>query len=373
MARKAIIPISQPLLPKTQELLPYLERIDKERFYSNFGPLNTELENRITERLGSGINSVTTVSSATAGLTATLISLISNHSRKKDASKLVCLLPAWTFVATFHAVVSAGLEPVLLDVDAQTWKTTPDIARRALSQIDGDPLAIIPVSPFGRPINSDEWRNFREETGIEVVIDSAAGFDSLTADDIPRVVSLHATKVLAAGEGGFVVSTEPNIISDVKKYINFGFSGDRFSRTQGTNAKMSEYQAAVALASLDCWHKTRSIFSNITKHYQDRITSKATLSILPSPEDNHVTSSIMLESKTPLPQGFDERLLENGIETRRWWGKGLHAQILNRKIQSTSLTQTKQLAESCIGLPCFPGITTSEIDYVVDNILRELR
>ena len=71
MARKAIIPISQPLLPKTQELLPYLERIDEERFYSNFGPLNTELENRITERLGSGINSVTTVSSATAGLTAT--------------------------------------------------------------------------------------------------------------------------------------------------------------------------------------------------------------------------------------------------------------------------------------------------------------
>ncbi|GIR55952.1 MAG: hypothetical protein CM15mP62_34230 [Rhodospirillaceae bacterium] len=41
--------------------------------------LNTELENRITERLGSGINSVTTVSSATAGLTATLISLMSNH------------------------------------------------------------------------------------------------------------------------------------------------------------------------------------------------------------------------------------------------------------------------------------------------------
>ena len=81
----------------------------------------------------------------------------------------------------------------------------------------------------------------------------------------------------------------------------------------------------------------------------------------------------MLESKTPLPQGFDERLLENGIETRRWWGKGLHAQIRNRKIQSTFLTQTKKLAESCIGLPCFPGITTSEIDYVIDTILRELR
>ena len=125
MARKAIIPISRPLLPKTQTLLPYLERIDKERFYSNFGPLNTELENRVTERLGSGINSVTTVSSATAGLTATLISLIINHSRKKDASKLVCLLPAWTFVATFHAVVSAGLEPFLLDVDLRHGKQPP--------------------------------------------------------------------------------------------------------------------------------------------------------------------------------------------------------------------------------------------------------
>ena len=373
MARKAIIPISQPLLPKTQELLPYLEQIDKSRFYSNFGPLNTQLENRITESLGSGINSVTTVSSATAGLTATLISLVSNHNRKKEASKPVCLLPAWTFVATFHAAVSAGMEPFLLDVDRQTWKTTPDIARRALSQIDGDPLAIIPVSPFGRPIDSDEWYNFREETGIEVVVDSAAGFDGLRVHNIPKVVSLHATKVLAAGEGGFVVSTEPNIINDVKKYINFGFSGDRFSRTQGTNAKMSEYQAAVALASLDCWQKTRSIFSDITKHYQDRITDEENLSILPSREDGHVTSSIMLESTTPLPSGFDKRLLENGIETRRWWGKGLHAQILDREIQSTSLTQTKQLAESCIGLPCYPGITTSEIDYVVDTILRELR
>ena len=44
-----------------------------------------------------------------------------------------------------------------------------------------------------------------------------------------------------------------------------------------------------------------------------------------------------------------------------------------QKIPSTSLTQTQQLAESCIGLPCFPGIKASEIDYVVDTILRELR
>ena len=373
MARKAIIPISQPLLPRTQELLPYLEKIDKSRFYSNFGPLNTELENRITETLGSGINSVTTVSSATAGLTATLISLVSNHNRKKEASKPVCLLPAWTFVATFHAVVSAGMEPFLIDVDRKTWKTSPNIARSALSQINGSPLAIIPVSPFGRRIDSDEWQNFRKETGIEVVIDSAAGFDSLTAHNIPKVVSLHATKILAAGEGGFVVSTEPNIIDDVRKYINFGFSGDRFSRTQGTNSKMSEYHAAVALASLDRWEKTRLIFRDIITQYQDRVANEDRFSILPSRDDDHVTSSVMLESNIPLPPGFDESLLENGIATRRWWGRGLHAQILNRKIPSTSLTQTQQLAESCIGLPCFPGIKASEIDYVVDTIVRELR
>ena len=97
MARKAIIPIAQPLLPKTPEILPYLERIDEKRFYSNFGPLNTELETRISEKLGSGINSVTTVSSATAGLTATLISLISNHSREKETSNLVCILFALLF------------------------------------------------------------------------------------------------------------------------------------------------------------------------------------------------------------------------------------------------------------------------------------
>ena len=373
MNGKAIIPVSKPLLPTTRELLPYLERIDASRFYSNFGPLNTELETRISEKLGSGTNSVTTVSSATAGLTAALVSMMNNSSKKQKTLKPVCLLPAWTFVATFHAVISAGMEPFLIDVDPKTWKTTPYITKEALSKIDGDPVAVIPVAPFGRPVETQVWDDFKEETGIEVVIDSAAGFDSLTASNIPKVVSMHATKVLAAGEGGFIVSTEANIVNHIRKYINFGFSGDRFSRSQGTNAKMSEYQAAVALASLDNWPETRAIYGNIVTQYQDRIANEEKLSILPSSDDRHVTSSIMLESSIPLPSGFDEFLLENGIETRRWWGKGLQAQILNKKVQSASLQQTKQLAESCIGLPCFPGITESEINYVVDTILRNLK
>ena len=85
MNGKAIIPVSKPLLPTTRELLPYLERIDASRFYSNFGPLNTELETRISEKLGSGTNSVTTVSSATAGLTAALVSMMNNRSKKQNA------------------------------------------------------------------------------------------------------------------------------------------------------------------------------------------------------------------------------------------------------------------------------------------------
>src|SRR3990172_5815553 len=47
-----IIPIMQPKLPIAQHLLPYLNRIDESRIYSNFGPLVIQLEERLAEHYG---------------------------------------------------------------------------------------------------------------------------------------------------------------------------------------------------------------------------------------------------------------------------------------------------------------------------------
>src|SRR3546814_4244655 len=76
-----------------------------------------EVEARLAERFGLPVECVTTVSNATAGLTAALAAATRLRLRNVNDGPAYCLLPAWTFVASLHAVVGTGLEPYLLDVD----------------------------------------------------------------------------------------------------------------------------------------------------------------------------------------------------------------------------------------------------------------
>jgi SAM-dependent methyltransferase len=87
--------------------------------------------------------------------------------------------------------------------------------------------AVMTVAPFGRPVDGIAWDRYRARTGRPVVIDAAAGFDSLVPCETPSVVSLHATKVIGVGEGGFVASTDEALIKGIRARSNFGFSASR--------------------------------------------------------------------------------------------------------------------------------------------------
>ena len=114
--------------------------------------------------------------------------------------------------------------------------------------------------------------DFRSRTGIPVIMDAAAGFDTAVLSPIPTIVSLHATKALGCGEGGFVMSTDKELISRITGRSNFGFMSRREAMSVGTNAKMSEYHAAVGLSALDEWPKTRATLMKIAKNYRTRLS-----------------------------------------------------------------------------------------------------
>lgn len=365
-------PVARPRLPGADAILPYLRRIDDNRYYSNFGPLVAEVEARLADRFDVPPAGVTTVANATSGLTAALQAEARTRRRNVNDGPAFCLLPAWTFVATLHAVLAAGLEPYLLDVDEDTWALTPDAVANALDRVPGQPVAVMPVSPFGRPLDMDAWDALSERTGLAVVVDAAAGFDRGGAADSPVVFSLHATKVLAAGEGGFVVSRDVDQIDAIRKCINFGFMGDRVARSRAINGKMSEYHAAVTLAALDAWPETRRTFDGIARDYRDAFAGHDTLRVMPNGAEDFVTSTILLMRDSPIPEAALARLAERGVETRRWWGGGVARQVAYRRFSSDLLPVTDWLATRCVGLPCYPGLSrddVTEIAAIVDDTL----
>lgn len=240
----------KPLLPTADRLLPYLGRIDENRYYSNVGPLCLEYESRLSELFGAPC---ITGSSATSLLTATLMAY------DLPRGSLVAM-PSWTFPATAAAVVSAGHIPRFHDVSTN--------GVLLVSERSPKPAAAILVSPFGKPIG---WN---EDYNIPLIIDGAAGFDAFSTickpGKIPVVVSTHCTKAFGTGEGGFVTCHDDLLLEKIRRITNFGLpvgSGDRRIEYTGLNAKFSEYHAAVGLAELDGWPEKRLKLLEAVKPY----------------------------------------------------------------------------------------------------------
>jgi len=160
------IPVMRPKLPVTERIAPYMRQIDGSRIYSNFGPLARSLESRLAARFGTPADGVASVANATLGLA---LALVAQHPKPGS----LCAIPAWTFAATPHAVTQAGLVPYFVDVDPGTWALDPETLADELARAPGTVSAVMPVAPFGQPIDVSLWDQFRARTGLAVVIENA--------------------------------------------------------------------------------------------------------------------------------------------------------------------------------------------------------
>jgi dTDP-4-amino-4,6-dideoxygalactose transaminase len=250
-----MIRFQRPALPPTSAIDPYLDLSRQERWFSNGGPCWRLLRDRLSERAGAYC---VPVASGTLGLMAALAAVLEVPTATPRRGALI---PSFTFLATAQAAIWSGLEPRLADIDPGHWHLDPELLERALEQ-DGEIAAVLAVSAFGTPpppATRERWERACRRAGIPLVVDSAAGFGARAADGVPigaqgdvEVVSFHATKPFAIGEGGAVFTRDASLRDRLELAVNFGFRPDRtVGLTHGLNAKMSELHAATALAVLD--------------------------------------------------------------------------------------------------------------------------
>jgi dTDP-4-amino-4,6-dideoxygalactose transaminase len=352
-----LIPVLRPKLASAGHLAPYLAAIDAARLYSNFGPQTQAFEQRLASRLELEGGTVVTVANATLGLALAL-------AAQGVAQGSLCVMPAWTFVASAHAAVLAGLVPYFVDVDALTWALDPLAIEHELRKAPTPVGAVMVVAPFGRPIDHAAWDEFKRRTGVPVVIDAAAAFDSLQVGETPAVVSLHATKIIGVGEGGFVASRDVTLIRNIRERCNFGFGKDRRAVTAGMNAKLSEYQAAIGLASLDMWDESRAAWMAVARAYREALAKSNSVNLQPGFGDTWVSSTCIVSVEESVHAKALQELAAAGIETRLWWGTGAHCQPATAVFPRTSLPVTEHLAKSTFGLPIFPDLEKDQVRHI---------
>jgi len=246
------IPFLRPQPPALSRHLPELRAIEDSGAFTNYGPVNTRLETALTERLFGGLGGCLTANCAT---TALIIAI--REAARPD--RKYALIPSFTFAATAHAALWAGLTPLLCDVDRETWAMSERCAEQLLEFHSGRIACIVPYAPFGNCIDLDYYDTIARKHDVGVVVDAAASLGSL--DEHGRafgagyphavVFSMHATKLFATAEGGVIHCDDLDRLARLRAMGNFGFAQPRIATMPGLNSKLSEVGALLGLSRLD--------------------------------------------------------------------------------------------------------------------------
>ncbi len=366
------IAISKPKLVKFGQYQKYLQQIDSNRWYSNSGPLLREFQARLAQLFGcEKEDGALVAASATSALSCVLYAIKIQNDFFNE--KKYCLIPSWTFIATAVAAINAGFIPYFIDVDSETWMCNPKKLQEQIKAIDNIGAAII-TAAFGRPVDIKSWQEFQKNTGIAVIIDGATGFDALlncqeffVNDTIPIVVSVHATKIFAISEGGVILSKNIEQNKLINRIINFGFGEERNVMNFGFNAKLSEYAAAIGLATLDNWPTIKNEWCKLTSVYKKHLDQKNIKNDLSDIYLKTTCNIIVDKDLAKLIADFKIK----GIEARRWWGKGCAEFMPYQNYPKTKLDNTQKLVNSVIGIPFYLDQKEEEIIYIASQILEK--
>jgi len=367
-ARDERIPILRPRLPDADALLGYLRRIDAARQYTNWGPLALEFEARIAAMLGCDADAVISAGSGTAALVGAMLA-----TAGRPPAAAAAIVPAFTFVATALAAEQAGYRPRLVDVAPASWALEPERLEPGTA-VPGD--LVVPVAPFGRAVAQDGWSTFRRSTGHHVVIDGGASFEALTENpgrfvgDIPVALSFHTTKSFSAAEGGCVVTTDRALARRVREALNFGFFDARNCVRASTNGKLSEYHAAVGLASADAWAATHADLRRVAEEYARRMRAAghgARMQVMPAVAGCYALYACVDAAEA---SALVRSLTGAAIETRAWYGEGLHRHTWYASRSHGPLPVTEDLATRLVALPVAPDLDDAAIDRIVAAVAQ---
>jgi perosamine synthetase len=265
------ISFGRPTMGK-EEIAAVTAVLKKNRTLTNGGKVR-EFEEKFADLLGGG--QAAAVSSCTAGLHIALIAL--GIGRGDEV-----IVPALTFVASAHAVEAVGAKVVFADVWPGSGVVDPACVERAITR---KTKAIMVVHYAGRPCYMGSILAIARKHNLKVIEDAATSLGAYHSGkhcgllgDV-GVFSFHPVKHISTGEGGMVVSTNPELMEKIVLLREFGkaqknkysYGYELYDVTGfGLNFRMTEMQGAIGCCQLD----------KLEKHMKRRRTNMACLSTL---------------------------------------------------------------------------------------------
>ena len=367
-----LIPVNEPLLDGNEQK--YLAECITTGWISSEGPFVQRFEAQFAARVDRKYGIA--VSNGSGALDIAIAAL--GIGRDDEV-----ILPTFTIISCAAAIVRAGATPVVVDADPVTWNM--DISQLE-AKITPRTKAIMVVHIYGLPVDMDEISRLAAKYGL-LVIEDAAEMHGQTYRDRPcgsfgdlSTFSFYANKHITTGEGGMLVTDDPEIAERCRSLRNLCFEPQqRFVHQElGWNLRMSNLHAAVGVAQLERLDefvaRKRAMGLRYTELLADIPGIELPLAQTDYAENIYWVYGIVLRAEVP----FDakvvmQKLAAAQIGTRPFFWC-MHEQPIFAKMglfAGASCPVAERLARRGFYLPSGIALTESQIDRVSSS-LREI-
>jgi dTDP-4-amino-4,6-dideoxygalactose transaminase len=257
--------VGQRYFPSWDRYRQAFQGIFERQYYTEYGPLNQQLEQKLQQLLG--VKHAICVTNETVAL-----------MMAADAIGLSggVIVPRYAPAASTQSLAWAGVEPVYCDIDPDTHQMCVERVRSRISKNIG---AIMGVHLWGGACDTKALAQIAAAHGIQLYFDAAQAF-GCTVDGVHignfgrcEVFSFHQANILNATEGGCICTNDDELAARLRTMRSSSGAGEIVPVIKTVNGRMSEAQAAIALMNLDDFPANRQNNQNLHRCYENGLES----------------------------------------------------------------------------------------------------
>ncbi len=294
------------------------------------------------------------------------------------------ILPSFAFAAPLNVLLQRGLQPVFVDIEADSFNTTADKIEAAITP---GTSAIIAIHTFGLPLDMLAICNVARRHNLLVIEDACEALGTEihhrkagTFGDV-GILAFYPNKQITTGEGGVLITGREDISNHAQCLRNQGrdSSLDWLQQTEvGYSYRLSDINCALGVSQLQRIESVVATRQRLAEIYDQKLKLLPEIQ-RPSMESPNARISWFCYV-IRLPEGFNreqrdkvcEFLIERGISCGRYFAP-LHSQpVVAPMSENFYLPVTDFVADRVIALPFFNQMTEAEVEVVVNTLAESL-
>ncbi len=285
----------------------------------------------------------------------------------------------YTYASTTQAIVRNGLVPVFCDIKEDDYTIDPSKIEDLITERTS---AIVGVHVYGNLCDTDAIEAIAQKHGLKVIYDAAHAFgvrrngvDASNFGDM-AMFSFHATKVFHTIEGGCLTYKDPQYreLLDALKF--YGMSKNGEFENVGSNAKMTEFAAAMGLCNLRHIDGEIAKRKTVAERYFERLSHTPGIRLNFPKADIHSNFAYFPVIFDGYKYGRDEvfEILKNeNIIARKYFYPITNEFSCYKKLPEIRPGNTpvaKYISDRVLCLPLYADLSVADVDRICDIILK---